>query len=257
MAHRKITRRSFMKTTVLGVGGTAGFPYIVPSSVLGGDGQVSPSDRITLGLIGTGNINGHHRETFIAEKDVRIVAVCDPVLSRREASRDRINQAYGGSVCNNYRDFRDLLAREDIDAVCIGTPDHWHAAQAIAAMQAGKDVYVEKPLTHTVAEGRRVVEVAARYGRILQTGLQRRSGGVFRHVCELVRNGRIGQLTAVEVGIIGVNRGVQVGRDFPTTPVPEGFDYDLWLGPAPTAPFSPQRVARGDELCYWYYTAYD
>jgi predicted dehydrogenase len=120
-------------------------------------------------------------------------------------------------------------------------------------MQAGKDVYVEKPLTRIVAEGRRVVEVATRYGRVLQTGLQRRSGKVFRHACELVRNGRIGRLTRVEVGIIGINRGVEVERNFPSTSVPEGFDYDLWLGPAPEAPFSPQRVARGNEVCYWYY----
>lgn len=253
MGFSRVTRRNFMKTTVLGVGGTWAFPYIVPSSARGGDGEVVPSDRITIGLIGAGNINGHHREAFLAEKDARIIAVCDPVVSRRQAYRNRINQAYGGTVCVDYKDFRDLLARADIDAVCIATPDHWHAVQAVAAMQAGKDVYVEKPLTHTVAEGRRVVQVAARYGRILQTGLQRRSIGAFRHSCELVRNGRIGQLKAVEVGIIGVNQGIQVGLHFPPTPVPEGFDYDLWLGPALTTPFSPQRVARGNELCYWYY----
>ncbi len=189
----------------------------------------------------------------MVEKDTRIVAVCDPVVSRREAYRSRINQAYGGTVCADYGDFRDLLAREDIDAVCIATPDHWHAVQTTAAMQAGKDVYVEKPLTRTVAEGRRVVEIAGRYGRILQTGLQRRSGSVFRHACELVLNGRIGRLTRVDVGIIGINRGVPVGRNFPVGPVPNGFDYDLWLGPALTSPFCPQRVARGNEVCYWYY----
>ena len=229
------------------------FPYVLPSSVLGGNGTVAPSNRITLGLIGTGNINGRHREAFLAEKDTRIVAVCDPVKARREAYRNRINQAYGATVCADYRDFREMLAREDIDAVCIGTPDHWHAAQAIAAMQAGKDVYVEKPLTHTVAEGSCVIEAAVQYGRILQTGLQRRSGRIFRHACELVRNGRIGRLNRVEVGIIGINKGVQVGQNFPITPVPDDFDYDLWLGPALFAPFSPQRVARGNEVCYWYY----
>lgn len=247
------TRRSFLKTTALGVASIVGLPHIVPSSAFVGDGAVAPSDRITLGLIGTGNINTHHRETFLAERDTRILAVCDPVKARREAFRDRINQTYGGDVCAGYRDFRDLLARQDIDAVCIGTPDHWHALQAVTAMQAGKDVYVEKPLTLTVAEGRRVVEVAAAYGRVLQTGLQRRSGGTYRRACELVRNGRIGRLTRVEVGIIGINKGVQAGRNFPTASVPEGFEYDLWLGPAPFAPFCPQRVARGNEVCYWYY----
>ncbi|MHC4226992.1 MAG: Gfo/Idh/MocA family protein, partial [Planctomycetota bacterium] len=133
------------------------------------------------------------------------------------------------------------------------TPDHWHAAHAVAAMQAGKDVYVEKPLTLTMAEGRRVVEAATAYSRILQTGLQRRSGRAYRHACELVRNGRIGRLIRVEVGIIGINKGVQAGQNFAAAPVPEGFDYDMWLGPAPFAPFSPQRVARGNEVCYWYY----
>ena len=249
------TRRVFLRTTMTVVG----FPYVVPSRVLGRDGNVSPNERITLGLIGTGNINGGHREAFLAEKDARIVAVCDPVTDRRRAARDRVNQVGAGLKpaptygCVDYRDFRELLVRADIDAVCIGTPDHWHAVLAIAAMRAGKDVYVEKPLTRTVVEGRRVVETATTYGRVLQTGLQRRSMGAYRHACELVRNGRIGRVTRVEVGIIGVNKGVQAGRSFPATPVPEGFDYDLWLGPAPVAPFSVQRVARGNEVCYWYY----
>ncbi len=249
MNRPRTTRRAFLQTAATVVG----FPCVVPSSVFGRDGSVPPSERITLGLIGTGNINGGHREAFLSEKDARLVAVCDPVTDRRRAACDRINQVSGGNVCADYRDFRELLARSDIDAVCIGTPDHWHAVLAIAAMQGGKDVYVEKPLTRTILEGRRVIEVAATYGRVLQTGLQRRSMGAYRHACELVRNGRIGRLTHVEVGIIGVNKGVQAGRTFPATPVPEGFDYDLWLGPAPVAPFSPQRVARGNEVCYWYY----
>jgi len=253
MDHGRITRRSFVRNTALSAAGIVGFPYIVPSSVFGSDGAVLPSNRITLGLIGTGNINTHHRETFLAEKDTRIVAVCDPVESRRKSYQNRINQAYEDNACADYRDFRDLLAREDIDAVCIGTPDHWHAVQVVMAMKAGKDVYVEKPLTLTVAEGQRIVETAATYGRILQNGLQRRSHGAYRHACELVRNGRIGRLTRVEVGIIGINKGVEAGQNFPIAPVPDGFDYDLWLGPAPKTPFCPQRVARGNEVCYWYY----
>jgi len=253
MDHCRVTRRSFVRNAAVFGAGLIGFPYILPSSVLGGYGAVAPSNRITLGLIGTGNINTHHCQAFFAEKDTRIVAVCDPVKVRRENHRDRINQAYRDTGCADYHDFRELLARPDIDAVCIGTPDHWHAAQVIAAIQAGKDVYVEKPLSLTVAEGRRAVKVAAEYGRVLQTGLQRRSSGVCRYACELVRNGRIGRLTRVEVGIIGINKGVQVGQNFPETSVPDDFNYDLWLGPAPFAPLSPQRVARGNEVCYWYY----
>ncbi len=253
MDQSNTTRRNFLKSTTLGITSLAGFPSIIPSAAFGNDGAVAPSHRITLGLIGTGNINTHHRKVFLTEKDARIVAVCDPVKSRREAFRDHINQTYGSNICTDYRDFRDLLARQDIDAVCIGAPDHWHAALAIQAMQSGKDVYLEKPLTRTVAEGRRVVKAAARYGRILQTGFQRRSGGSYRYACELVRNGRIGRLKRVEVGIIGINKGIQAGKHFPTTPVTEDFDYDLWLGPAPFAAFCPQRVARGNENCYWYY----
>jgi predicted dehydrogenase len=247
------TRRAFLQTAGGATLGAVVFPCIVPSSALGGAGTTAPSNRITLGLIGTGNINGQHREAFLRENDARIVAVCDPVADRRRAARERINQVYGDKACVDYRDFRELLARPDIDAVCIGTPDHWHALHAIAAMRSGKDVYVEKPLTRTVVEGRRVVETAATYGRVLQTGLQRRSMGAYRYACELVRNGRIGRLTRVEVGILSINPGVQAGRDFPAAPVPGGFDYNLWLGPAPVAPFSPQRVARGNEVCYWYY----
>ncbi len=245
----RTTRRAFLRN----VAGAIAFPYVVPSSIFGGNGQVAPSDRIAIGLIGAGNINTQHRHIFLAEKDARIVAVCDPIVSRRQAFREHINQAYGAKVCEDHHDYRDLLARPDVDAVCVGTPDHWHAILAIAAMRAGKDVYVEKPLTRTIDEGRRVVEAAARYGRILQTGLQRRSMAPYRHACELVRNGRIGQLTNVEVGILGINTGVQAGRDFPTTDVPQDVDYDLWLGPAPVAPFSPERIARGNEICYWYY----
>jgi len=251
--HSKITRRSFVKNTAMCGAGLTGFPYILPSFVLGGNGAVAPSNRITLGLIGTGNINTQHCRSFLAEKDSRIVAVCDPVTARREGFRNLINRVYGDAGCEDYHDFRELLARDDIDAVCIGIPDHWHAALTIAAMKAGKDVYVEKPLTLTITEGRYVVESASMYGRILQTGLQRRSAGAFRNVCELVRNGRIGRLTHVEVGIIGINKGVQVGQNFPKTSVPDDFDYELWLGPAPFAPYSPQRVARGNETCYWYY----
>ena len=243
-----ITRRDFLQNTAV-TATVAAFPNLIPSRALGRDGAVAPSNRITIGLIGTGNINTRHREAFLVEKDARIVAVCDPIMTRRETYRSRINQAPGHNGCAACGDFRELLARDDVDAVCIGTPDHWHAAHAIAAMQAGKDVYVEKPLTYAVAEGRRVVEVAARSGRVLQTGVQRRSMPPFRHVCELVRNGRIGRLTRAEVGIVGIHYATQPQRSFPTAPVPEGMDYDLWLGPAPWVPFCPERILN----YYWYH----
>lgn len=242
-----------MKEAALGLGAWISAPAILPSSVLGLSGVLAPSERIAVGLIGAGNINLRHREAFLSEKDAVIVAVCDPVRSRRESYAAHINHSYGARVCDPIHDFRELLDREDLDAVCIGTPDHWHAIMSIEAMKAGKDVYVEKPLTLTVSEGQRVVETAEVSGRILQTGLQRRSMGPYRRACELVRNGRIGRLHRVEVGILSINIGVEPGRAFRATPVPENFDYDLWLGPAPEAPFCPERVARGNEICYWYY----
>lgn len=251
--HNRTTRRGFLLAAAVGAAGAAAFPHVVPASALGGEGAVAPSNRITLGLIGAGNINGQHRQAFLAEKDARLVTVCDPVAERRRDSCERINQACGTRVCEDYSDYRDVLARADIDAVCIGVPDHWHAILAIEAMWAGKDVYVEKPLTRTIAEGRAVVQAAATYGRVLQTGLQRRSMGAYRHACEMVRNGRIGRLTRVEVGILSINPGIVAGQGFPATPVPAGVDYDMWLGPACVAPFCPQRIARGNEACYWYY----
>jgi len=251
MHKAKSPRRSFLKAA--GVAAAVGFPHVISASARRANGAPAPSDRIALGLIGAGNICTGHREAFLGHKDCGIVAVCDPVDSRRLPFKERINAFYGSAVCTDYRDFRDMLARPDIDAVCIGVPDHWHAIIALRAMQAGKDVYVEKPLTRTIVEGRRLVRAAANYGRILQTGIQRRSSEPYRRVCELVRNERIGRLTHVEVGIIGINPGVRAETNFPETAVPKGFDYDLWLGPAPLAPFSPQRVARGNEVCYWYY----
>ncbi|MFA6563297.1 MAG: Gfo/Idh/MocA family oxidoreductase [Verrucomicrobiia bacterium] len=243
-----LTRRDFLRKAT-SAAGVAAFPHLIPASALGRDGAVAPSERIAIGLIGTGNINTRHREAFLVEKDARIVAVCDPITSRREAYLRRINQVAGHSGCTACCDFRELLVRDDVDAVCIGTPDHWHAPQAIAAMQAGKDVYVEKPLTYAVAEGRRVIEVAASSGRVLQTGLQRRSMPPFRYACELVRNGRIGRLTHTEVGIVGIHYATKPQQVFPTAPVPEGMDYDLWLGPAPWVPFCPERIIN----YYWYH----
>lgn len=243
-----ISRRDFLRNAARPAAVLA-FPDLIPASVLGRDGAVAPSNRIGVGLIGTGNINTRHRDAFLAERDARIVAVSDPITSRRESYLQRINQAPGHRGCTAFQDFRELLARNDVDAVCIGTPDHWHAPQTIAAMKAGKDVYVEKPLTYAVAEGRLVVETAARIGRVLQTGLQRRSMAPFRNACELVRNGRIGRLTHTEVGIVGIHPAAQPQRSFPTAPVPEGMDYDLWLGPASWVPFCPERIIN----YYWYH----
>ena len=246
----RITRRRLLKASAAAVAA----PYVLTSTV---PAAPPASERITLGIIGCGNINTYHMRSFVARKDAQIVAVCDPFVSRRRRFQQHVNAAAGGAgkkVCRDYRDFRDLLARSDVDAVCIATPDHWHAAHGIAAMKAGKDVYGEKPLSHTVYEGQRMVETARTYQRIFQNGLQRRSHGNVRHACELVRNGRIGKLRSVKVGIIGLNAGIRVGVNFPVTPPPGDLDYDLWLGPAAVKPFCRERVNLGTGI-YWYYVS--
>ncbi|MGA2500853.1 MAG: Gfo/Idh/MocA family oxidoreductase [Tepidisphaeraceae bacterium] len=241
------TRRNLMKAILA----TSTAPLFIPADVFG---QNAPSSRINIGLIGAGNINGnYHAPTLLGCNDCSIVGIADPVVERRTSLTDRVNKHYAKNICTPHHDFRELIARPEIDAVCIGTPDHWHAIMAITAMKAGKDVYCEKPMMHTIAEGRAMADTAAAYGRVFQTGLQQRSDKFFRFACELVRNQRIGRLLRVKVGVPGINGGIKTGVNFPTTPVPEGFDYDLWQGPAAVRPFSPERVERGDRACYWYY----
>jgi predicted dehydrogenase len=191
-----------------------------------------------------------HVEGFLQQDGCRIVAVCDVDAGRRRAAVQQINKHYGQTDCGPYNDFRDLIARDDIDTLCIAVPDHWHAAIALAGLRAGKDVYGEKPLTRTIAEGRRIVEAVARYNRVWQTGSWQRSTDQFRFACELVRNERIGRLKRVEVGIgrgykpaPGPKIVYQIDPQ-PVMPIPAGFDYETWLGPAPWAPYTEKR-------CHW------
>ena len=168
----------------------------------------------------------------------QVVAVCDVDAKHREAAKAKIDKMSGKRGCRTYNDFREVLARDDVDAVVVATPDHWHAAIAIAAVKAGKAVYVEKPMTVCIGEGRIVADVVRRYGAILQVGSQQRSDEKFLRACELVRNGRIGELQKVKVGI-----PTRPGSAKPWSPrpAPPELDYDLWLGPAPWAPYHPHR----------------
>lgn len=239
----KITRREFLKTSAVGVA-----PYIVPSSIFGRSGP-SPSNRLTLGLIGLGSMGMRHVKGFLEEEDCRIVGVCDVDASRRREAIQEINKHYNNTDCSWYNDFRELIGRGDIDTLCISVPDHWHALIAIEGIRAGKDIYGEKPLAYTIAEGQALVETVNRYKCVWQTGSWQRSTAHFRFGCELIRNQRIGKLQRVEVGI---GPGFQV-PDGPTVygiehqpvqRVPEGFDYEMWLGPAPWAPYTDKR-------CHW------
>ena len=226
-----ISRREFLKSSAVTAAAFA-VPTIVPSSVFGAN---APSNRITIGSIGLGGMGTGNMKGFKGKSGSQVVALCDVDAGHLEKARETA----GLDKKSTYNDFRDLLARDDVDAVVVATPDHWHVPVSIAAVKAGKDVYCEKPLTLTIAGGRALADAVKRYGRILQTGSQQRSGSEFRNACELVRNGRIGKLHTIKVGIPGNNR--KCPDTWEAQPVPEGFDYDMWLGPAPWEPYTEQR----------------
>ncbi len=226
MRKRHISRRRFLGATA----GAVAFPSIVPSSVFGAS---APSGKITMGCIGvgsqgTGNMNG-----FLSKGDARVIAVCDVDKGHRDAAKKRVDDKYGNSDCVTYHDFRELIARDDIDALSLAVPDHWHAIPVVTAARAGKDMYGEKPLARTIHEGKMMVEAVQRYDRIWQTGSWQRSVDNFRRAAELVINGRAGKINLVEVGL---PTGGSTGNP-PVSPVPEGLDWDFWLGPAPWKPF--------------------
>jgi len=237
------SRRTFLKYACHGA---AVAPFILQARRAG---AVPPNQRITMACIGVGNQGGHDTRMFLADPRVQIVASCDVDLARAKAMAATIKDRYakqsgtgGYKGCEVTQDFRELIARRDIDTVMIATPDHTHAVIAIAAARHGKDIYCEKPLAYSIAEGRAIVETVKRHGRVLQTGTQRRSVQMFRHACELVRNGRIGKLNVVRC-IPGHGFGVRgtfTGQE-PPEPVPTDFNYDLWLGPAPWMPYTPAR----------------
>ena len=234
------SRRKFLK---LGCTGALLTPFVLLAR---SPGAVSPNGRITLACIGTGLQGGRNTKMFLGDPRVRIVAACDVDLPRAKAAAAMIDGHYGSKGCAVTQDFREIIAHKDIDAVMIGTPDHTHAVIAVAAARSGKDIYCEKPLAYSVAEGRALVETVRRYGRVLQTGTQRRSIETFRFGCELVRNGRIGRLHTVRVGpCFGSGEGIKIRDGYsghePPQPVPPDFNYDLWLGPAPWVPYTAAR----------------
>ncbi len=225
-------RRSFLKL-VCQAGAAMALPCIVPGRALGLDGGTSPSNRINLAVIGL----GYGWQMFLRE-DVQYVAVCDVQKNKREAAKSHIEARQGSGTCATYNDFREVLARKDVDAVYIATPDHWHSLVTIAAARAGKHVYCQKPLTRTIAEGQAVVDAVKRYGIVFQHGTQQRHDDKMLQGCELALNGYIGELKHVKIGSpAGATCPPQ-----PTEPVPAGLDWEMWLGPAPWAPFTPKRI---------------
>lgn len=245
MITRKASRREFLKSTALGTAAVA-LPTIVSARVLGKD---APSNTLQIGCIGNGRM-GHGDMNAVLENGLRtgtqarVIAVCDVDRHRAEHARQVVDDFYSKHTSDArpdvtmFGDFRELLAREDIDGVTISTPDHWHGLIAIAAANAGKDMYVQKPLTNTIAEGKQLVAAVRRNGVVLQTGSQQRSAGNFRLACELVRNGRLGKLQTIRVRV-----PTDSGTGDPTPmKIPSNLNYDLWLGPTPLAEYTEDRV---------------
>jgi len=235
-----MNRRELLETAA---GAVFALPQFVPASALGKGGNVAPGNRITIGCIGVGNRGSGVLRGFLALPDARAVAVCDVNAHQRAAAQRRVNDHYQANGCRAYHDYRELLTGDDIDAVIIATPDQWHVVAALAAIRAGKDVYLEKPIGVTLAEARALHAAVKRYGTVFQFGTQQRSDGRFRLASELVRNGRIGRLHTINVWSPGSRTGGSLER----VPVPEWLDYEMWVGPAPMSPYTKHRCTNGFE----------
>jgi predicted dehydrogenase len=238
-----IGRRAFLKRS-LACGAAFAAPYVITEPVFGAD---APSNRVTVGQIGCGNIgSNYHINTLLREADVRIVAVADAYKSRRDGAADRLNKKYGEGTTKAYADFREILARPDVDAVIVGAHDNWHMPMSIAAAKAGKDVYCQKPLGLDFGLTGLLRDTIRDKKRIFQFGTQYRSMFRYRLMVQLVRNGYIGKLERIDLWSRDVSNDVNQYAVKPygsaeEVPVPEGFDFDAWQGPSPMAPYTVDR----------------
>jgi predicted dehydrogenase len=246
----RVSRRQFLKTSAAAVG-VLGCPAIVRASALGRADTVAPSNRVVLGCVGLGIQGMGNMRTFRGNNEVQVVAVCDVHETQRLQAKQSVDEAYDNHDCAAYKDFRELLQHKGLDAVQITTPDHWHPLIAVAAARLGKHMYCEKPIGWSFRAAQTMRRVIRERGVVFQFGTQQRSGGKFRLACELVRNGKIGQLKTILVGV----PGSWTYPKQPTEPVPKELDYELWLGPAPTAPYCYQRCrpyTQKDGWSVWY-----
>jgi myo-inositol 2-dehydrogenase/D-chiro-inositol 1-dehydrogenase len=239
---KPFNRRQFLKRSAASAITTLLAPTIITSTIYGSE---APSNRITAGFIGVGRMGLGDLKEVLGFKDVQVLAVCDVDSKRAKYAKKLIEDRYAQQSTSGaykgfsvYKDFRDIIARQDIDTVFVVTPDHWHAQPAIAAAKAGKDIFIQKPLTLTIREGRILSDTVQQYGRVLLVGSQQRSDTKFRFACELVRNGRIGDLHTIKVGF-DIDPSCEPQAPMP---VPDWLDYDMWLGPAPWAPYTENRV---------------
>ncbi len=235
MKKQPTNRRQFLKTA----GAALAAPYVVSTKALGAQARPQPSGRITMGLIGAGGQGTGDMGGFLGFPEIQVLAVCDPVPEHRQRARDIVNRRYGNQDCTACNDFRDLLGRDDIDTVLIGTPDHWHAIITIEACKAGKDIYCEKPECLTIREGRAMVEAVRRYGRVFSGGSQRVLGD-YGDWPRLIWGGALGEIKEVFVSCGGPSGDCNL----PEQPIPPGLDWDMWLGPAPWRPYH-QSLVRG------------
>ena len=239
---RNISRRQMLGRTA-GAGAAVLLPAAVRAAAMGRHGVVAPSDKIVLGAIGIGGRGQHVLSDMMSQPDVRFVAICDVREERRQAVKRLADGAYGDSACATYRDLRDILTRQDIDAVLIATGDRWHTLASIIAARAGKDVFCEKPCSMTIEESRALADTMARMGRVYQAGTQRRNVGNFVFAAHLAHSGRLGRLTAVHAN----TRPPPTTHEWlPAEPEPpkDVVDWDLWLGPCPWRPYN-SRYVRG------------
>ena len=233
---QKSTRRQFLVTA----GAAAAAPYVITSTALGNAQTAPASERIVMGGIGIGNMGRGDKNAFLNRGDVQYVAVCDVRRGVRESEKGKTDKKYGNTDCAMYTDFRDLLARTDIDAVHIATPDHWHAIQVIEACRAGKDVYMQKPESRTLREGPMMVDAARRYKRVVSGGSQRVLQD-YRGAVNDCWSGKLGKITSINVN----TNKPSTACNLPAEPCPDDIDWELWLGPAPWAPYNSKRCSGG------------
>ncbi len=236
MTRQRMTRRRFLGDTAAAVAG----PYVITSAALGAQDRPSAGGRVVMGAIGLGARGMHVMESFLANRDVQMAAVCDVQATRREAGKATVNAKYGNTDCTAYRDLRDLLAREDIDAVMIATGDRWHALASIMAAKDGKDVYCEKPMSLTIAESRAVADTLRTHARVYQGGTQRRTEPRFSYAAEVARSGKLGRLKTVFAYTPAFVRNIGAFQARPLEPEPprEVVDWDLWLGATAWRPYN-------------------
>ena len=206
---------------------------MIPASALGRADRPAPSERIVMGSIGVGNMGFGDMNAFMGIPGVQVVAACDVKSTMRDRAKQAVDAHYGTADCATYNDFRELLDRQDIDAVCIATLDCWHVLHALAAVRAGKDLYVEKPLGMSIQQIKALRDAVHRYGRVFQFGTQQRSSEEFRRACEIARNGRLGKVHTIKVGVHAGAAERSGLKTYSPEPVPEWLDYDRWLGPLP------------------------